>query len=248
VSLTALTAETIYTRALRRAGELAGSDRWGEDELLEYVDDAQYCALCGVESPRYGWIEGLGIEGLDTLVSLVADQYEYPLDPEVKTITAVEYEQTTDLWVRVRHEPLEEEGQQNLGYSDTEPRAWYRRGNMICFMPIPESNQSNKVKVRYLGWEATIDAGTDSIFGNRAIYRPHQRILIPFVAARILESDGKDDMAATKMAEFERLLLAARKQINTNIQDSAAPVISRQFGSDEYTATQPEVRKVPWGS
>jgi hypothetical protein len=248
VAITSLTVSDIRARALRKAGESASTDRFDPDDLIEWIAEAQLAVLGGVVTPQGLWIEGLqGMGGKDTLDSLVEDEPEYPLDQEVRTITGVYYKQSDTIWKRVRYIPWGEQGQINL-WSSSEPLSYYTRRNVIGFRPVPDSAQTDVIRIDYYAWDDRLSATTDEIFGGEALFLPWQHILVPHLVASIFEHDQKLDLANAWMDRFYRQLRAARNQLGSRNQDSAATILARGFGEADGPIDDHPVLDSPFGN
>ena len=230
MSLQALTVADIIERALWYAAEENGA-RHDEDDLVRLVSDAQTAALQGSNSRG---IPGLTLGARNTLVSLADGQAEYPLDEEVKTITGVWHQESTTVWSRVPGIGYFGLGEIVLSEGSL-PIEYYLRQNVIGFIPVPSTDQSDVIRIDFYAWGSALTATTDSIFGGQNELKAYQHILQHYVTGQLLRRDGKHDQAKT----WEELFWtgvndAGAAQRNPSV-DAAAVIQARAFGGEKVT-------------
>ena len=218
MSLRKFTTPGLIARTRLLANE-PDQDRFDDEEVLEYLNDAQeYFA----ES-----VARLAAE--DTLISTIASTQEYPLPEEVQRIFAVWYYDGSD-WLRLNHMAY---GEQAQHYTDegTQPTNYYIRRNMIGLVPVPSASGSSNVKVDGMHWPAELtNVSTSYPFDDRAIFRPFHRLLSYYAVSQMMAADSKLDMQKHWEERFARGLARAKTILLRRISDPTAQRQLKPFG------------------
>lgn len=187
------TGQAVKDRLVRQFGDEAAVQLTDAD-VIRYVNDGQ----------REIAVRNRLLKGV-LQTNLVAGQRDYPASNLVLKVVSM----------LVNGSPVEyrsfEEAEEYLLSTDPkhantgQPIIWYEWGGTYTFWPVPDTNVTNGIEIRYIGAPTEITALSDSLSIPDAMFN----ILVQYCTAQAYEMDEDWSAAQIKNSQFETSLLTA---------------------------------------